>query len=297
MLPDKVKIVEVGPRDGLQNEKCFLDYKIKTEFIDKLTLSGLTNIEVGSFVAAKSIPQLADTNMVLDNISRKAETTYSVLVPNQQGMLKALDSHPDVVSVFTAVSESFCRRNINCSIDESLERFKSVFNLAKNNGIPVRGYISCVLGCPYEGKIDFSRTLELAQELLKAGCYEISLGDTIGIGTAKEVQQLINILTKKINVDQLAVHFHDTYGQALVNVYTALLMGITTVDSAAAGLGGCPYAHGASGNLATEDLLYMLNGLEIETGVDLNQVIAAGHFIADKLGINPRSKVSLVYQT
>lgn len=297
MLPSNVNIVEVGPRDGLQNEQRFLDYKTKAEFINKLSVSGLSNIEVGSFVSAKAIPQLTDTDQVLTSINRQPDIKYSVLVPNRKGMQKALTYKPDVVSVFTAVSEKFCQKNINCSIKESLERFSEVMTLAKANNTPVRGYISCVFGCPYEGKIDFAKTCELATELLNAGCYEVSLGDTIGIGNAKEVQQLLTILSKKIELHQLAVHFHDTYGQALVNVFAALQMGISTIDSSVAGLGGCPYAEGASGNLATEDLLYMLNGLGIESGVDLRKLVAAGHYITQQLGINPRSKVSLVYQS
>lgn len=293
MLPKKVKIVEVGPRDGLQNEKCLLQDDIKIEFINKLSETGLLNIEVGSFVSKDSIPQMGSTAKVLTKINKNSNVNHSVLVPNIQGMEQAIEFKAGSVAVFTAVSDTFCEKNINCNIKQSLNRFKDIFKLADTHSIPVRGYISCVLGCPYEGEIDVNKVADLAETLIQSGCYEISLGDTIGIGNIRQVKELITTVSKKIDLSKIAVHFHDTYGQALVNVYTALEMGVNIVDSSVAGLGGCPYAKGASGNLATEDLLYMLNGLNIETGVRLDLLLAAGNYITEQLNIQSRSKVAL----
>ncbi|MBP9723049.1 MAG: hydroxymethylglutaryl-CoA lyase [Gammaproteobacteria bacterium] len=294
-----VKIVEVGPRDGLQNEQINLDVDTRVEFINLLSVTGLNNIEIGSFVSPNWVPQMANTSEVLAGlkISNYSKINYSALVPNLQGLEqlfhKKCSTDLGSIAVFTAASETFCKKNINCTIAESLERFKSVIKLSLEHDKPIRGYISCVLGCPYEGKIKPEIVTKIAKELLDMGCYEISLGDTIGVGTILQVQNLISHVSKEVSVNKLAVHFHDTYGQALVNVYTALEMGVNTVDSAVAGLGGCPYAAGASGNLATEDLLYMLDGLNIKTSIDMNRLISAGHFICKKLNIIPRSKISL----
>lgn len=293
MLPTKVKIVEVGPRDGLQNEKQQLDVSTKVEFINKLSQTGLCDIEVGSFVSPEKIPQMSNTDKVLSEIKRFKGIKYSTLVPNRTGIDKAIKYQPDYVSVFTAVSNQFCLKNINCTIDESIARFKEVCEVSKQYSIPVRGYISCVLGCPYEGEIDVHKAVELASTLINLGCYEVSLGDTIGIGNINQVQRLIAEVNQAVALDKIAVHFHDTYGQALVNVYAALQMGVSIIDSAVAGLGGCPYAKGAAGNLATDDLVYMLNGLGIDSGVDLEKLLDAGHYICKQLNIPPRSKLSL----
>ncbi len=293
MLPKKVKVVEVGPRDGLQNEKVLLSTSDKINFIKGLAESGLKNIEVGSFVSEKSVPQMQDTDKILEKINLGSECKYSVLVPNDIGIDRAIKYQGLEVAVFTSASEKFCQKNINCTISESIQRFRSVINKAINKKIPVRGYISCVFGCPYEGMMDISKVADLVVQLIDLGCYEISLGDTIGIGNIQQVQKLVSLISTKTDLNKIAVHFHDTLGQALVNVYAALEMGIKIVDSSVAGLGGCPYAKGSSGNLATEDLIFMLNGLGIETGVDLDKLIKVGHEITKKLGILPRSKVSL----
>lgn len=293
MLPKRVKIVEVGPRDGLQNEPTTLPTKTKVDLINLLSNTGLSNIELGSFVSEKYVPQMHDTDEVLEKIDRNSNVLYSVLVPNVQGMQVAIKSKPDSIAIFTAASDSFCKKNINCSIKESIERFQQVVELAQSSNIPVRGYVSCVFGCPYEGETAADKVADIVKILFEMGCYEVSLGDTIGVGTLTQVEVLISKLAAKHDINKLAVHFHDSYGQALVNVYRALQLGITTVDAAVAGLGGCPYAKGSSGNLATEDLLYMLNGLGIETGVDLDKLIDAGTYITNQLKISPRSKVSL----
>lgn len=294
----KIKIVEVGPRDGLQNESKLLSTEIKTEFINLLSQTGLKYIEAGSYVSPKSIPQMHDTDLVLKNISKNNNINYSVLVPNDIGLNKALecmDYRPSSIAVFTAASESFCKNNINCTISDSLNRFEKIIQHSLDNNIPVRGYISCVMGCPYEGEINLNKVVDIANSLYQMGCYEISLGDTIGVGSIIKVKKLINLITRNINIDKIAVHFHDTYGQALVNVYAAMEEGVSIIDSATAGLGGCPYAKGSSGNLATEDLLYMLNNLNIETNIDLEKIITAGEYICNKLNIISRSKVALAY--
>lgn len=289
-----VKIVEVGPRDGLQNEKTILDVTTKIKFIDLLSDSGLSSIEVGSFVSKDWIPQMSDTDQIFDKIIKKPQINYSVLVPNDVGLNEAIEANVDSIAIFAAASESFSKKNINCSIDESFRRFETVTKTSISKNIPVRGYISCVLGCPYEGAVDINKVTAIAKRLINLGCYEISLGDTIGVGSVTQVQELIDKISNEIEISKVAVHFHDTYGQALVNVYAALEMGVNTIDSAVAGLGGCPYAKGASGNLATEDLIYMLQGLKIKTNVDLNKIVDAGHYIAKKLNITPRSKISLL---
>lgn len=292
MLPNRVRIVEVGPRDGLQNEKTPLSAEDKIELIHALADAGVGTIESGSFVNPKWVPQMASSEEVFQGIHRKSDVTYSSLTPNLKGFERALAVKADEVAVFAAASEAFAQKNTNCSIAESLERFKPVMDAAKDAEIPVRGYISCVVGCPYEGDIAPEKVLEVSRELLAMGCYEVSLGDTIGVGTAASVQRLLEVLTKEIPVDKLAVHFHDTYGQALANILKSLEMGVATVDSSVAGLGGCPYAKGASGNVATEDVIYLLNGLGIEHGIDLNKLIDVGNRISDRLNRPNNSRVA-----
>lgn len=292
LLPKKVRIVEVGPRDGLQNEKNQVPTTVKVELINRLSETGLKSIETTSFVSPKWVPQMADQEDVCIAIKRRPGVSYPVLVPNLTGLEKALTLNVEEIAVFAAASESFSRKNINCSISESLERFAGVIALASQHRIRVRGYVSCVLGCPYEKDIAPAAVAAVAGRLLELGCYEISLGDTIGVGTPRNAQRLIDVVTERIPVEQLAVHFHDTYGQALANILAALEKGVAVVDSSVAGLGGCPYATGASGNLASEDLLYMLDGLGIETGVDLKALIAAGNYISDHLGRPSGSKVA-----
>ncbi|MCW8126130.1 hydroxymethylglutaryl-CoA lyase [Microbulbifer halophilus] len=291
-LPKKVKMVEVGPRDGLQNEKREISVAARVGLVDRLSAAGLPVVEAGSFVSPKWVPQMASSEEVLAKIQRKPGTVYSALTPNMKGYQRALEAKADEVAVFGAASESFTQRNINCSIEESLERFRPLLEQAQKDGIRVRGYVSCVLGCPYEGEIDPAKVAEVSAALFEMGCYEISLGDTIGVGTPEKARQMIETVAAKVPQEKLAVHFHDTYGQALANIYAALQMGVAVVDSAVAGLGGCPYAKGASGNVASEDVLYMLNGLGIETGVDLDLLAEAGHFISQKLGRDSNSRVA-----
>ena len=294
--PPSVKIVEVGPRDGLQNEKTSLDTETRVELITQLTNAGLSYIEAGSFVSPKWVPQMADSDKVFEQLPMDAATTYAALTPNMQGLERAMQCGVKEVAVFAAASQSFSQKNINCSIAESIERFKPVAREALSAGLAVRGYISCVVGCPYEGEVDIESVAQVAQQLLAMGCYEVSLGDTIGVGTPASIETLLNRLLKDITADKLAIHAHDTYGQALANILIALQLGISTVDSSVAGLGGCPYAQGASGNVATEDLIYMLNGLGINHGVDLPKLIAAGHFISQKLNRANGSKVGIALQ-
>lgn len=290
-LPKRVKIVEVGARDGLQNEVTPVDTETKIEFIDRLSATGLSHIEVTSFVRAETIPQLADAEQVFNTITKKSGVTYAVLVPNEQGMQRALSVGAKEVAIFTAVSETFCQKNTHCSIEESIQRFQKVMKIATTNEIKVRGYISCVLGCPYEGKVSIQQVTTLAKRLYELGCYEISLGDTIGIGTAVHAQEMFAETIEVIPVDRIALHFHDTRGQALANIYTCMELGASIIDASVAGLGGCPYAPGASGNVATEDVVYMLNGLNIETGIDLSMLIDAGNFISKKLQRQNLSRV------
>jgi hydroxymethylglutaryl-CoA lyase len=291
-LPTRVRIVEVGPRDGIQNETAPVPTDIKVELIDCLTAAGLSTIEAASFVSPKWVPQMADGALVMAKIKRKPGVRYSVLAPNLKGLEAALQARCDEVAVFVAASESFSRRNINCSIAESLERVGQVAAVAIANHVRVRGYVSCVLGCPYEGEIAAARVREVADALQAMGCYEISLGDTIGTGTAGKTKALIAAVAAAVPVSALAGHFHDTYGQALTNVYAAMEMGVSTFDASVAGLGGCPYAKGATGNVATEDVLYLLDGLGIVTGVDMTRVRQAGQFISDFLGRPPASRVA-----
>lgn len=291
-FPKKVKIVEVGPRDGLQNEKDLITTQVKVDLIDQLAQANVQHIEAGSFVNPKWVPQMADSEAVFASIQRKAGVIYASLTPNLQGYQRAMQSNASEVAIFGASSESFTQKNINCSISESLERFRDVMAAAKADDVPVRGYVSCAVACPYEGKIDPEVVADVAEKLLAMGCYEISLGDTIGVATPKDVNKLLYAVLKRIPVEKVAVHFHDTYGQALANIYASLESGISVVDASVAGLGGCPYAEGASGNVATEDVVYMLNGLSIDTGIDLEKLIQAGNMISTALGRANASKVA-----
>ncbi|ALJ38419.1 hydroxymethylglutaryl-CoA lyase [Azospirillum brasilense] len=291
-LPKSVRMVEVGPRDGLQNEKQIVPTAVKIGLVDRLTEAGLTAIEAGSFVSPKWVPQMADTPDVFAGIRRREGVRYVALTPNAKGLEGALAARADEVAVFAAASESFSQKNINCSIAESLDRFVPVLEQAKARGVPVRGYVSCVLGCPYEGEIAPAAVAEVAGRLLDMGCYEVSLGDTIGTGTPAKAQAMIAAVAERVPMERLAVHFHDTYGQALANILATLEMGVAVVDSSVAGLGGCPYAKGASGNVASEDVLYMLNGLGVGTGVDLDRLVAAGAYISDAIGRPTASKVA-----
>ena len=295
-FPSRVKIVEVGPRDGLQNEKKLISANDKVSLIDQLTQAGVSYIESGSFVSPKWVPQMATSTEVFKAIKRNPNVTYAALTPNMKGYEAAVAVHANEVAIFGAASQSFSQKNINCSIEESLVRFEPIMAAAKAADIPVRGYVSCVVGCPYEGFIEPEQVAQVAEKLFNMGCYEISLGDTIGVGTAASVTNMLQAVSARIPKDKLAVHFHDTYGQALTNIYTALQSGISVVDSAIAGLGGCPYAKGASGNVATEDVVYLLNGLGIETGINLEKLLQAGWFISDKLGKSPVSKVSNAFR-
>lgn len=290
--PQRIKIVEVGPRDGLQNEPTPIDTNTKVEFIDRLSDAGLSVIEATSFVSPKWVPQLADASEVMTRIRRKSGVSYPVLVPNIQGMERALAAGVEEIAVFTAASETFSRKNTNCSIDESIERFQPVVARAKKEGVRVRGYISCALGCPYEGAVDAGQVAAVGKRLCELGCYEVSLGDTIGIGTALQAQTMVTRVTREVPIERLAVHFHDTRGQALANILACLELGVSVVDGSVGGLGGCPYAKGATGNVATEDVLYMLHGMGIETGVDLDKLIEAGRFISAKLGRETQSRVA-----
>jgi len=291
-MPDDIRIVEVGPRDGLQNEPRPVPTAAKVALIDALAAAGLPVVEAGAFVSPKWVPQMADSAAVLAGITRRPGTRYPVLVPNMQGFEAARAAGVEEIAVFGAASESFSRRNINCSIADSLERFRPVCDAATAAGLRVRGYVSCVLGCPYEGEVPPAAVARVAAALAALGCYEISLGDTIGVGTPGRVRALLDAVGAELPSERLAVHFHDTWGQAVANIHTALEWGIVTVDSAVAGLGGCPYARGASGNVATEDVLYLLHGLGLRTGVDLDAVAAAGRAICAELGRPPASKVA-----
>lgn len=283
-LPHRVKIVEVGPRDGLQNEAQSVPTAVKIELIDRLTDAGLPAVEATAFVSAKWVPQMADNADVMAGIRRKAGTSYPVLVPNIKGFEAALAAGVEEVAVFAAATEAFSRKNINCSIDESLERFRPVTEAAQQSGIRVRGYLSCVLGCPYEGDVSAEAVAVTAEKLWQMGCYEVSLSDTIGTGTPGKTEAMIEAALKRVPLTALAAHYHDTYGQALANIHASLECGVSVFDSSIAGLGGCPYAKGATGNVATEDVVYMLNGMGIETGIDIDSLIDAAEFICSVLG-------------
>jgi hydroxymethylglutaryl-CoA lyase len=292
-FPSRVKIYEVGPRDGLQNESMFVPTNIKIDFINKLSNSGLTDIEATSFVSPKWVPQMADADKVYRGIKKKESVRYPVLVPNIQGLKKAMEAGVKDIAVFIAASETFSNKNINCTIQESIERYQPVIKEALSNGIGVRGYLSCVAGCPYEGDISEIKVAQLCHILHTLGCYEISLGDTIGVGTPVQIKKILSrVLEAQVPKTKIAVHYHNTYGQALANILASLEMGISIVDSSCGGLGGCPYALGASGNVSTEDVLYMLNGMGIETGVDLKKLIHASKFIYESLKKENQSRVA-----
>ena len=291
-LPSHVRLVEVGPRDGLQNEAQPISVADKVQLVDALSTAGLSYIEVGSFVSPKWVPQMAGSADVFAQIQRKPGVTYGALAPNLRGFEDALAAGVKEVAVFAAASEAFSQRNINCSISDSLARFAPIMAAARQHGVNVRGYVSCVLGCPYEGEIAPEQVAAVARELHAMGCYEVSLGDTIGTGTAGATRRLFEVVGAQVPRDRLAGHFHDTYGQAIANIYASLLEGITVFDSSIAGLGGCPYAKGASGNVATEDVLYLLNGLGIHTGIDLQALIGAGQQISNVLGRPTGSRVA-----
>ena len=288
----QVKIVEVGPRDGLQNESS-VPIQAKVDLVNALGQAGLSYIETGAFVSPKWVPQMADSGAVFAGIERLPGRTYAALAPNLKGFEAAIAAGADEVAIFAAASEAFSQKNINCSIAESLERFAPVLAAAKQHQIKVRGYVSCVLGCPYQGEVAVQDVAYVAEQLCRMGCYEVSLGDTIGVGTPLHAQRMLGAVAEKVPMQQLALHFHNTYGQALANIASCLPMGVATLDSAVAGLGGCPYAKGASGNVATEDVVFMLQGMGIETGIDLAQLIQAGAEICHHLQHGPRSNVAI----
>lgn len=299
-LPGKVRLVEVGPRDGLQNEAGVISTEVKLELINRLEDAGVSYIEAASFVSPKWVPQMGDAKEIMQAIQAKTDgqessVTYAALTPNVKGLESAIACGVKEVAVFGAASEAFSQKNINCSIEESLERFKPVMEMAKANGIRVRGYVSCVLGCPYDGEIAPEKVAEVARALYDMGCYEISLGDTVGVGTPQKAKEMVRAVSQFVPVEKLAAHFHDTYGQALANIYAVLEEGISVVDSSVGGLGGCPYAKGAAGNVASEDVVYMLHGLGIETGIDLNKLIATGQYITSSIDRPNRSKVGLAH--
>ena len=291
-LPSHVRLVEVGPRDGLQNEAQPISVADKVQLVDALSAAGLGYIEVGSFVSPKWVPQMAGSAEVFAQIQRKPGVTYGALAPNLRGFEDALAAGVKEVAVFAAASEAFSRRNINCSISESLERFVPIMDAARQHGVSVRGYVSCVLGCPYEGQVAPEQVAVVARELFAMGCYEVSLGDTIGTGTAGATRRMFEVVGAQVPRDKLAGHFHDTYGQAIANIYASLEEGIQVFDSSIAGLGGCPYAKGATGNVSSEDVLYLMQGLGIETGIDLDALVDAGQFISQHLGRKAASRAS-----
>ncbi|MBL8504114.1 MAG: hydroxymethylglutaryl-CoA lyase [Rhodocyclaceae bacterium] len=291
-LPQRVKIVEVGPRDGLQNESQLVPAAAKVALIDRLGMAGLKTIEAAAFVSPKWVPQMGDAAEVMASLPRRHGVSYPVLVPNLKGFEQALAAGVEEIAIFAAASEAFSQKNINCSIAESLERFRPVMEAARQNGIRVRGYVSCVAGCPYQGAVPPAAVAEVALRLAELGCHEISLGDTIGVGTPAAIRRMLDEVMLLLPVERLAGHYHDTYGMALANIYASLERGVAVFDASVAGLGGCPYAAGASGNVATEDVVYLMNGLGIETGVDLDRLVDAGAFICAELGRAPSSKVA-----
>lgn len=291
-MSDQVRIIEMGPRDGLQNEKTAVSVESRIAFIEALVAAGLTTVEVGAFVSPKAIPQMASSDAVLRGVSHVQSAEFHVLVPNEKGYDAARAAGAQVVSVFAAASEGFSRANINCSVAESIARFKPVLARAKADGVKVRGYISCVLGCPFDGEIKPKTVADLANTLWELGCYEISLGDTIGVGTPSKAREMLRAVAANIPPTNLAMHFHDTYGQALANLYAGMEEGVRVIDAAAGGLGGCPYAPGATGNVATEDVVYMLEGMGIRTGIDMDRLLAATNEMSAVLGKPPVSRVA-----
>ncbi|MBH8580489.1 hydroxymethylglutaryl-CoA lyase [Bisbaumannia pacifica] len=292
-FPTQVRLVEVGPRDGLQNEAEPIATATKLELIDRLGTAGLTHIEAASFVSPKWVPQMADHREVMTGLKHRPGVVYSALTPNLKGLEAALACGTEEVAVFGAASEAFSQKNINCSVAESLERFAPVLARAQEAGVRVRGYVSCVLGCPYEGEIAPAKVAEVSRALLDMGCYEISLGDTIGVGTPLKAKRMLEAVAREVPMAQLAAHFHDTYGQAIANLYAVLEEGVAVIDSSVAGLGGCPYAKGASGNVASEDVVYLLQGLGIESGIDLDKLAATGTWITQAIGRPNRAKVGV----
>lgn len=291
---DSVRIVEVGARDGLQNEAARVPAPVKIELIERLGAAGLPVIEATSFVSPKWVPQMADANEVLAGLHRKPGVSYPVLVPNLQGLERAIDAGADHIAVFTAASDAFNKKNINCDIAASLKRLQPVVDAAKAKGLTLRGYVSCVLGCPYQSEVAVSDVVRVSKALLEMGCGEISLGDTIGVGTPGKARAMLRAVAAEVPMARIAVHFHDTRGQALANIYACLEEGVRSVDASVAGLGGCPYARGATGNVATEDLVYMLDGLGMDTGVDLDALVETGRWMSNKLGREPASKLGRV---
>jgi hydroxymethylglutaryl-CoA lyase len=291
-FPEQVKIVEVGPRDGLQNESVTVPAEIKVQLVEKLADAGLRVIESGAFVSPKWVPQMATSGEVFRQIKQRSGVSYPMLVPNLKGLELAHAAGVKEIALFAAATETFSQKNTNCSIAESIERFNAVIDAAKGLDIKVRGYVSCVLGCPYEGEVSAATVQMITEKLIDKGCYEVSLGDTIGVGTAGQARALVDRLARVVPVDQLAAHFHDTYGQALANIHAVLQSGISVIDSSVAGLGGCPYAKGATGNVATEDVVYMLNGMGVKTGVDMDKLLEAGRYISDFLGREPVSRAA-----
>ena len=295
-LPASVRIVEVGPRDGLQNEKQLVPTAVKRELIARLGAAGLKAIEATSFVSPKWVPQMADNAELMAGLQRLPGVSYPVLTPNLKGLEAALAAGVGEVAVFAAASESFSRKNINCSIAESLDRFAPVMAAAREAGVRVRGYVSCVVGCPYEGEIAPAAVAAVARRLFEMGCHEISLGDTVGVGTPLKVRRMLDAVAGEVPLSRLAGHYHDTYGMAIANIYASLEAGVAVFDASVAGLGGCPYARGAAGNVATEDVVYLLDGLGIETGIDLQQLVDCAFWISERLGRRPNSKVALAMQ-
>ncbi|AWM07440.1 hydroxymethylglutaryl-CoA lyase [Bradyrhizobium symbiodeficiens] len=291
-MSDEVRIIEMGPRDGLQNEKIPVSVEARIDFVEALVAAGLTTVEVGAFVSPKAIPQMASSDAVLRGVAHLTGAEFHVLVPNEKGYDAARAAGAKVVSVFAAASEGFSRANINCTVAESIDRFKPVLARAKADGVPVRGYISCVLGCPFDGEIKPKAVADLANTLWDLGCYEVSLGDTIGVGTPTKAKEMLRAVAANVPAARLAMHFHDTYGQALANLYAGLEEGVSVIDAAAGGLGGCPYAPGATGNVATEDVVYMLEGMGVRTGVDMEKLLAATNGMSGVLGKAPVSRVA-----
>ena len=296
-LPDQVKIVDVAPRDGLQNEAVPVSVEVRVGLIERLADAGVPVIESGSFVSPKWVPKMADSDKVLQSITQRVGVSYPVLTPNMKGFEAAIAAGAEEVAVFAAASESFSQKNINCSIAESLERFAPLAEAAESHDVRLRGYVSCVLGCPYEGEVTPKAVADVARELYAMGCYEVSLGDTIGTGTPLKAARLVEAVAAEVPVEQLAAHFHDTYGQALANLLAVMQLGVNTIDASVAGLGGCPYARGATGNVATEDVVYMLHGMDIATGIDLEKLVDAGLYISQALGREPVSRAGRAIAT